>query len=38
MVYKVIVSEDAEADLDSFVRYLLFEKKNQQAAIRFFGT
>ena len=32
MVYKVVVSEDAEADLEHFVRYLLFEKKNEQAA------
>lgn len=32
MVYKVVVSEDVEADLEHFVRYLLFEKKNEQAA------
>lgn len=27
MVYKVVVTKDAEEDLDSFIRYLLFEKK-----------
>ena len=32
MDYKVIITEDAEADIDSFVHYLLFEKKNEQAA------
>ena len=32
MDYKVVVTSDAEADLDSFVRYLLFEKENTQAA------
>lgn len=32
MDYKVIITEDAEADMDSFVHYLLFEKKNEQAA------
>ncbi|MDE6055480.1 MAG: type II toxin-antitoxin system RelE/ParE family toxin [Lachnospiraceae bacterium] len=32
MVYEVLVSEDAERDLDHFVRYLLFEKENEQAA------
>lgn len=32
MVYKVVVTKDAEEDLDSFIRYLLFEKKNKQAA------
>lgn len=34
MDYKVIVTEDAEADMDGFVNYLLFEKKNEQAASR----
>lgn len=33
MVYKVVVTKDAEEDLDSFIRYLLFEKKNEQAFI-----
>lgn len=33
MDYKVIITEDAEADMDKFVHYLLFEKKNEQAAI-----
>lgn len=32
MDYKVIVSEDAEADLDRFIQYLLIEKRNEQAA------
>lgn len=32
MDYKVFVTEDAEADLDNFVRYLLFVKKSGQAA------
>lgn len=32
MAYKVVVTEDAEEDLDQFVRYLLFAKKSKQAA------
>lgn len=32
MDYKVIVTEDAEKDLDGFVQYLLFEIGNEQAA------
>ena len=32
MDYKVVITEDAEADLDAFIRYLLFEKKSRQAA------
>lgn len=32
MDYKIFITEDAEEDLDSFVRYLLFEKMNEQAA------
>lgn len=32
MVYKVFVTKDAEADLEHFIRYLLFEKKSEQAA------
>ena len=32
MGYKVVVTEDAETDLDNFISYLLFEKKNEQAA------
>ncbi len=32
MDYKVIITEDAEADMDKFVQYLLFEKKSEQAA------
>lgn len=33
MDYKVIITEDAEADMDKFVHYPLSEKKNEQAAI-----
>ena len=32
MDYKVVVTKDAEGDLDRFIRYLVFEKKNLQAA------
>ena len=32
MVYKVFVTEEAEADLDNFVSYLLFVKKSEQDA------
>lgn len=32
MDYKVIITADAEADMDKFVRYLLLEKRNEQAA------
>lgn len=32
MGYKVIVTEDAELDLDRFIKYLLFEKRSEQAA------
>ena len=32
MDYKVVITEDAKADLDAFIGYLLFEKKNRQAA------
>ena len=32
MIYKVLVTKDAENDLDRFIRYLLFEKMNEQAA------
>lgn len=32
MAYNVVVTSDAEKDLDEFIRYLLFEKKNEQAA------
>ena len=32
MEYKVVITSDAEADLDGFIRYLLFEKKSNQAA------
>lgn len=32
MDYKIVIMQDAEEDLDRFVRYLLFEKKSEQAA------
>ena len=32
MDYKVIITEDAEVNMDKFMHYLLFEKKNEQAA------
>lgn len=32
MVYNVVITEDAEADLDQYISYLLFVKKNKQAA------
>lgn len=32
MDYEVIVTEDAEEDLNNFLQYLLFVKKSQQAA------
>lgn len=32
MDYRVVMMEGAEEDLDRFVVYLLFEKKNEQAA------
>ena len=32
MAYRVVMMEGAEEDLDRFVAYLLFEKKNEQAA------
>ena len=33
MAYKVGVTSDAEADLEAFIQYLLFEKKSRQAAV-----
>ena len=32
MEYKVVMTTDAEEDLDRFIRYLLFGKQNSQAA------
>ena len=32
MDYKIFITKDAEEDLDRYVRYLLFEKKNEQDA------
>ena len=33
MAYKVVITSDAEHDLDRFLNYLINEKKNKQAAI-----
>ena len=32
MDYKIVVTKDAEEDLDRFVKYLIFEKESLQAA------
>lgn len=32
MDYKVVVTEDAEEDLERFIKYLLYEKRSEQAA------
>ena len=32
MDYKVVVTAEAEEDLNLFIQYLLFAKKNKQAA------
>ena len=32
MVYKVVVTKDAEDDLERFLKYLIFEKQSLQAA------
>lgn len=32
MDYEVVITEDAEEDLNQFVRYLLFVKKSEQEA------
>ena len=32
MDYKVVVTAEAEDDLNQFIQYLLFAKKNEQAA------
>lgn len=32
MDYKVVLTKEAEKDLDRFITYLLFEKKSEQAA------
>lgn len=32
MEYKIVVTKDAEEDLDHYVKYLIFEKKSMQAA------
>ena len=32
MAYKIVLMQNAENDLNSFISYLLFEKKSEQAA------
>lgn len=32
MDYNIVVTADVEEDLNGFIRYLLFMKKNEQAA------
>lgn len=32
MEYRVVITSDAQEDLDKFIKYLLFEKQNEQAA------
>lgn len=32
MGYKVVMTKEAQEDLESYIQYLLFEKKNEQAA------
>lgn len=32
MDYKIVLMQNAENDLDSFISYLLFERKSEQAA------
>ena len=32
MTYKVVVTRDAEEDLDNFIKYLIVERRNMQAA------
>lgn len=32
MDYKIVVTKDAETDLDRFIKYLIFEKESLQAA------
>ena len=32
MEYRVLITSDAEEDLDTFIKYLMVEKKSEQAA------
>ena len=32
MDYKILVTADAEEDLDNYIKYLFYEKKSMQAA------
>lgn len=36
MAYKVVLTEDAEQDLEQYIRYLLFVKQSEQAAKNLF--
>ena len=36
MDYKIVVTTEAEEDLNHFIQYLLFAKKNKQAVKRAF--
>ena len=38
MEYRVVITSDAEEDLEGFIRYLLFEKKNVCSLFRFYGS
>ena len=37
MDYKIVVTAEAEEDLNQFIQYLLFAKKNKQAAKNVLG-
>ena len=32
MAYRIVITKDAEEDLERFIRYLVFEKESMQAA------
>lgn len=31
MAYRIVITKDAEEDLERFIRYLVFEKESMQA-------
>ena len=33
MAYKVVVTNDAKENMQEYIEYILYEKKNQQAAV-----
>ena len=37
MDYKIVVTAEAEEDLNQFIQYLFFAKKNKQAATNVLG-